>query len=150
MFGKEKAKRPEVELFEVIGDGASFAWDCVESRALALEVFVELARRLEGQDTVRRLRLSGLIGSPIDVADIGSFVEAAPELLDQQHQAYEFEFRLNDGERPYRVRHLDQGVTGIAFRAPVERDVFWSGLKEVLEESRNADRGVTFSTGLWL
>lgn len=151
MFGKKKAQHPTVELFEVSGDGASFAWNDAQSRELTFEIFVELVRRLERIDVVRRLRRSGLIAPRIDVAAISSFVQAAPQLLNQPHQAYEFEFRLNDGEHRYFVGHLDQGVSGIRFRTPADAlEVFWSELQATIAEYREVKGGVTISTGPYL
>ena len=149
MFWKRRPPVSTVDLFEVIGDGASFSWNDGESRAFALAMFVELARRLEGESAIRRLRLSGLDGPAIDVSELEMFVRRAPELVNQQYQAYEFVFRLNGGGRAYHVRHLDQGSDGISFQTPVGGDAFWPVLREVLVESAKIQTRVRVSLGPW-
>lgn len=149
LFWRNQPQSPAVALFELGRDGASLSWNGDESRTVALDMFVELARRLEGENRVERLRLSGLIGSSIDVADRASFLRAAAELLHTKNRAYEFEFRLNDGPRGNRVRHLDQGALGIAFDTPVEGEPFWSTLHAVLKEYADKTTGVRVSTGPW-
>jgi hypothetical protein len=149
MFWRKKPQPSTVALFDLGSDGAALSWNGDDSRAVALDIFVELARRLERQDRVERLRLSGLVGSAIDVADRAAFIRAAPELLQRKYRAYEFEFRLNDGHRGYRVRHLDQSTPGIAFDTPVEGEPFWSTLQAVLLEQAAKPTGVKVSTGPW-
>jgi hypothetical protein len=112
-------------------------------------MFVELARRLEGETLVERLRLSGVIGTPIDVPDVEAFVSAAPELLRKVYRYYQFEFRLNEGARRYVVSHLDQSIPGIGFDTPVEGEAFWSALGEVLSDYAERESGVAISTGPW-
>jgi hypothetical protein len=146
MFKQETAT---VKLFEMIGDGAAFSWNCTEACALALEIFVELARRLECQHAVQRLRLSGRTGPPIDVSDIESFARVAPALLNQENQTYEFDFRLNDGERAYSIRHLDQCASGITFHTPVQGDVLWSTLGGLLEDYKTKAGSVRVLTDPW-
>jgi hypothetical protein len=144
-----KTKTPTVRLFEMLGDGAAFSWNGEEARSLALEMFVELARRLEQQNGVQRLRLSGLTGVPIDVADVETFAREAVALLNQENQAYEFDFRINDGERRYSLRHLDQGTSGITFHAPVGGELFSSTLGEVFSDYKTKRGNVTVSTAPW-
>ena len=105
--------------------------------------------KLERQDHVERLRLSGLTGTPIDVADVAAFVRVAPHLLMPRHQAYRFEFRLNDGARPYHAGHLDQSVSGIRFDTPAAPEPFWSALAAVLRDFAARDDGVCVSSGAW-
>jgi hypothetical protein len=144
-----KTKTPTVKLLERINDGAAFSWNCAEARAVALEIFVELARRLERQRAVQRLRLSGRFDAPIDVADVAAFVGVAPELLNQPHQAYEFDFRINDVDRAYSIRHLDQGVSGITFHTPVQGEVLWSTLGGLLAEYNEKGGSVRVLTDPW-
>jgi hypothetical protein len=144
-----------VELFELYPDGAAFSWNDDVARATALEMFVEVARRLEGEDQIRRLRLSGGMpepidpADPIDVADPGAFVRAAPQLVRQRYQAYRLEFRLNDGERSYGLRHLDQSTAGFWFYAPVGGEPFLRTLDDVLKHFERRPTGVRISKGAW-
>jgi hypothetical protein len=87
MFWKRAPKPSTVELFEIVREGAAFSWNDERSRTVALEMFVEIARRLDGEDAITRLRLRSVAPEPlepvdpIDVADMGSFVQLAPRLL---------------------------------------------------------------------
>jgi hypothetical protein len=138
-----------VELFDLSRNGAALSWTDDRSRAIALEMFVELARRLEGTTCVERLRLSGPIGDPIDVPDTERFVRAAPSLLTRKYRKFSFEFRLNEGARRYEVSHLDQSIPGIGFETPGEGESFWSALGAVFADFAERETGVAVSTGPW-
>jgi len=152
-FRKTRQKPSTVELFELLPDGAAFSWNDDRSRAVALEMFVELARRLEGEERVERLRLSSGMAEPldaadpIDVADVRAFVDAAPQLVRPYYKFYRFQFRLNEGERPYTVHHLDQSPRGFWFQTPVEGEPFVVVLRRVLTDFAAGD--VRISTGPW-
>ena len=149
------AQHSTVELFELFPNGAAFSWTDDRSRAIALEMFVELARRLEGKQGVERLRLSSALADPIDAADpidvtdTSAFVRTAPLLLRQRYQAFRLEFRLNGGARPYGMQHLDQSAKGFWFFAPVTADALMPVLELVLAAFARRDTGVRISTGAW-
>jgi hypothetical protein len=156
MFWKRAPKPSTVELFEIVREGAAFSWNDERSRTVALEMFVEIARRLDGEDAITRLRLRSVApeplepDDPIDVADMGAFVQLAPRLLRHYYRAYEFEFRLNTGKRVYGLRPLDQSGTGFWFVCPrVEQELVYSTLKEVLTAFAERGTDVRISTGPW-
>jgi hypothetical protein len=154
-FSKPKPTPSTVELFELYADGAAFSWNDDFARATALEMFVEVVRRLEGEREIERLRLgSGMPepldpADPIDVADLGEFLRSAPQLVRPYYKSYRLEFRLNEGNRPYGIRHLDQSTSGFWFYAPVSGEQFLTTLQEVLTDFERRPTSARVSTGQW-
>ena len=140
---------PAVELCDEGPNSASLSWTGPRARAVALAILVELARRLEGEDDVARLRLDGDVGEPIDVGTIDEFVAAAPAVLVRLYSGFTFTFRLNEGTREYRLGHLDQSLPGMWFQAPEQNETFWDTLGEVLRDFAARSRYVRVSGGPW-
>lgn len=140
---------PAVELSDEGPGGAALSWTGPRARAVALELFVELARRLEGEPGIERLRLEGEVGEPVDVDSIDAFVRAVPLLLTRLYAGFTFEFRLNDGTRVYRLWHLDRRAHGVRFETPEEGEPFWDALGEVLSDFAARSPDVTVSAGPW-
>ena len=140
---------PAVELIDEGPNHAALTWTGPRARAVALAIFVELARRLEEEGDVVRLRLDGEVGEPIDVRTIDEFVAAAPAVLIRLYSGFKFTFRLNESSREYRLGHLDQRLPGIWFEAPEQNEAFWDTLGEVLRDFAARSRYVRVSGGPW-
>lgn len=152
----KRSKTSTVGLFEVYPDGAGFSWNDEGSRALALEMFVEIARQLEGERDITRLRLSGGMhepidpADPIDVADVSTFAGVAPQLVQSRYKSYRLVFRLNAGERAYTIHHLDQVPPhGFWFETPVAGEPFLAVLQRVLADFAQRPTGVRIDLGPW-
>lgn len=135
-----------LEVLELYDGGAMLAWSDDASRDAALWCVAEVARRALGIEQVESIALRGLIGWPIDVPDADAFARQAPQLIQYDYRAYEFNLFVN-GNQVGSAAPLDQSLRGVRFRIDGVRnvsDVLRDALLEV--ESR---RGVAVERGAW-